>query len=49
MTCDNQTFCGNDCTIFLSQIIVRYTFNLHSAMYQLYLNKPRQILKIKNN
>lgn len=38
----NQTFCGDHFTIYLSQIIILYTLNLHSAACQLYINKLRE-------
>ena len=38
----NQTFCDDHFTIYLSQIIVLYTLNLHSVVCQLYLNKLRE-------
>lgn len=33
------TCCGNYFTIYVNQAIMLYTFNLHSDMYQLFLNK----------
>ena len=38
----NQMFCGDHFTVYLSQIIVLYTLNLHSVVCQLYLNKLRE-------
>ena len=35
----DQTYCGNDFTINVSQIIMLYTLNLYSAVYQLYPKK----------
>ena len=34
-------YCGNHFMMYVSQIIILYTLNLHSAICQLYLNKPK--------
>ena len=38
----HQTYCGNHFMMYVSQIIMLYTLNLHSAACQLNLNKTRR-------
>ena len=38
----HQTYCGHHFMMQVSQIIMLYTLNLHSAICQLYLNKTRR-------
>ena len=35
----NSVYCGNHFTIYVTQIIMLHTLNLHSAVCQLYLSK----------
>lgn len=37
-----ETYCDNHFMKYVSHIIMLYTFNLHSAVSQLYLNKTRR-------
>lgn len=36
------TYCGDHFTLCVSQVIMPYTLNLYSAIYQLYLNKTER-------
>ena len=35
----HQTYCGNHFIMYVRKIIMPYTLNLHSAVWQLHLNK----------
>ena len=39
---DGCDYCDNHFITYVSEVIVLYTFNLHSAVCQLYLNKTRR-------
>ena len=45
----HYTYCGDHFMMFVSQIITLCNLNLHSPVYQLYLNKTGQKNKIKLN
>ena len=41
----HSTYCGNHFMMYVSQIVMLYTLNLHSAVYQLYLNTTERKIK----
>lgn len=45
----NQTYCGNHSTTHISQVMVLYTLNLYSVIYQYISIKQKEITAIEDD
>ena len=45
----NQTYCGNHSTTHISQVMVLYTLNVYSVIYQYISIKQKEITAIEDD